>query len=623
MPERVPHADPLRPCGTLFYFGFRLSLKFLVAAALLLSSQFVAHPAIAKEAIPSSIWPVDRAIVAALRKGDFAQASLITNAALHRDPDRADLHILNGIAYEGLAIGDPGQAILAEQGFRLATKFEPSHWLGHYLLGRHLLSRRKWSEAKAPLAEALLLMPDRPEIIYALAVAAYHNREPDIMLGLADRLIRVEGKTRRALWLGAFASASAGDDGGAKFYALQLGEMLSLSEKAALDNRIEDWSAFHKRNGTTPQPVLQPAAFSMDDGYRVTLAQYGPDPQYPTAPVYRSPPPQTRDQGDDAPLSERMVVVDVVIIGTEENTATSAGINLLNNLSVQFGDLGRPAGQFSYLRESGGGLPTSSSQVVSAAISVPAINYSLNIANAAFDRSEVLARPSLVGIDGKQSSFFSGLQVQAAAAAGSALGGSPIFFEKDVGITLALTPTFIENDRVRLSVEAERTFLRAPSSSVEFSYRLETSKTKINATVVMNFGETLILSGLSEKETGRTKSGVPGLGNIPGLEYLFSRKTKSEFQKTVLILLTPRKPQYTWPAEVAADIKQGGSDLQELRERFGDWFKPHSNAAAIFGQLQDNALYREFRTDDIKLEEWRDAKSFQREMEPYLREIGA
>jgi general secretion pathway protein D len=595
----------------------------LFALAFLTVSLVTPHAVVARENVAPTIRPVDQSIVSSLRKGDFARASLIANAALHRDPGRANLHILNGIAYEGLAIGDPGQAILAEQGFRLAIKFEPSSWLGHYLLGRHLLARKKWGEAKAALAEALLLDPDQPDTLYSLAVAAYHNQESDIALGLVERLATVEGATPRVLRLGAFAAASAGDEAQAYLYSEKLSAMLGAAEKAKLDARLGDWSSFYRRHREAAQPVSQPAEYTDDGGYRVTLTQYGPDPQYPGAPAYRSPPPRTDDPEETAPLSERMVVVDVVIIGTEENTATSAGINLLNNLSVQFGDLGRPAAQFSYQRDSSGGLPTSSSQVVSAAISVPAINYSLNIANAAFDRSEVLARPSLVGIDGKQSSFFSGLQVQAAAAAGSALGGSPIFFEKDVGITLALTPTFIENNRVRLAVEAERTFLRPPSSSVEFSYRLETSKTKINATVVMNFGETLILSGLSEKETGRTKSGVPGLSNIPGLEYLFSRKTKSEFQKTVLILLTPRKPQYTWPAPVAEDSAKRGSDLQELRERYGDWFKPYANASAIFGHLQDNALYREFRADDIKVEEWRDAKSFQREMEPYLKEIGA
>ena len=53
-----------------------------------------------------------------------------------------------------------------------------------------------------------------------------------------------------------------------------------------------------------------------------------------------------------------------------------------------------------------------------------------------------------------------------------------------------------------LKVVAERTFLTAQNTtSITVSQRIDTSKTKVSATVNMKFGETIILSGLSEKET--------------------------------------------------------------------------------------------------------------------------
>ena len=35
-----------------------------------------------------------------------------------------------------------------------------------------------------------------------------------------------------------------------------------------------------------------------------------------------------------------------------------------------------------------------------------------------------------------------------------------------------------------------------------------------------------------------------------------------------------------------------------------DWFKPYPNWASTFKHLQENTLYREFRTGDVELENW-------------------
>jgi type II secretory pathway component GspD/PulD (secretin) len=72
-----------------------------------------------------------------------------------------------------------------------------------------------------------------------------------------------------------------------------------------------------------------------------------------------------------------------------------------------------------------------------------------------------------------------------------------------------------------------------------------------NANVVMRMGDTLILGGLSEKESTNTRDGVPGMQDIPFLQYLFSAQQKTEFQKSVLILITPRPANYTWLSDAS------------------------------------------------------------------------
>jgi Flp pilus assembly secretin CpaC len=322
------------------------------------------------------------------------------------------------------------------------------------------------------------------------------------------------------------------------------------------------------------------------------------------------------DQEEPAVDENKMVIVDVVIIRTEEDNTTSKGVNLLSGLTLQFG----------------GGLVTTSAygvsdinvipsaggvtRTITRAINIPSITYSLNIANAATERNEILARPTLVALAGEQSEFFSGIKIQASAIGGASDTGSTVSIEDEIGVRLKVTPEFLEDGRIKLSVEAERTFLATPNTtSITYEFRVDTSKTNVSANVVMNFGETLILSGLSEKETERVSTGVPLLQDIPGLQYFFSNRTTRDFQKSVLILLTPRPPNYVHQSE--KDKKQSrrgmGRDervLSELQARYSDWFKPYPNWASVFNHLQANSLYREFRTGDVAMEKWENQKGY-------------
>ena len=116
-----------------------------------------------------------------------------------------------------------------------------------------------------------------------------------------------------------------------------------------------------------------------------------------------------------------------------------------------------------------------------------------------------------------------------------------------------------------------------------------------------------MLGGLSEKETVRSRDGVPFLQDIPGVQYLFSSKDTSDLQRSVLMLITPRAPQYTYRSDESIMADAGANDsesLKELRARYGDWFKPYPNLASVFNHLNVSAIYREFRTGDVTLEKW-------------------
>ena len=125
----------------------------------------------------------------------------------------------------------------------------------------------------------------------------------------------------------------------------------------------------------------------------------------------------------------------------------------------------------------------------------------------------------------------------------------------------------------------------------------------------MKFGESLILGGLNEKELDQTRDGVPLFQDIPGVQYLFSNKKRNVYQNSLLVLITPRPPQYIYQTEAAREeyeksLSEEERQVANLRARYADWFKPYPNWASVFNRLQDNALYREFRTGDVTLESW-------------------
>ncbi|MBB44031.1 MAG: hypothetical protein CMM44_09745 [Rhodospirillaceae bacterium] len=314
----------------------------------------------------------------------------------------------------------------------------------------------------------------------------------------------------------------------------------------------------------------------------------------------------------------KMVLVDVVIINSVEDISTSSGINLLKNLQLTFGSADSVA--FSDITTQSDDLRDSSSstktRAIVKALSIPAITYSLNIANSGSDRNDILARPTIVATEGETSEFFSGENIRASSVSTTAQSGA-VDIEQDIGVNLKVTPERVADGKVKLKVEVERTFLLVPSNNVTFSFQLRTMKTKVNATVDLSEGDTLILSGLSEKQVENLRDGVPILQDIPGVQYLFSNLRTRDYHKSVILLITPRFPEYTYTNSKNKDKNNGEASLQEgsaigrnykglseLRARHTDWFKPYPNWASIFMHLQGNALYREFRTGDVSLESW-------------------
>jgi len=584
-----------------------------------------------------------------LEQNRLDEASVKINQALQLQVRRSYFHLINGLIYHLQAMaGGKGSYELANQGYDQAIQFDRSNWLAYYFSGILAAQEQKFDTARERLGEALQLRKDDHGLLNAFAYAAYRSGSPDLAAGAVTALemsggIRSTGEIRNA----AMIMAAVGEKGSADRYLSRL-SALGGKDISSVARRTNDWSDVYRQarlvkvadsgaaaadpalaqvpsgNWSTP-PVAPTAGTGWNTPATAAPAAAGwntPAAAAPAAAGWGAAPAPAYGgmaYGAQAPVNapDKMVVVDVVMIGTEETMATTAGINLLSGLSIQFGNATTPAFSRGFNRTitstgAADGTSTDASSVtntITRALSIPGIAYTLNIANNNSGRSEILTRPTLVATSGKLSEFFSGTELNAVAAASGAAGGAPINIQKEIGVKLSLLPTFMPDGRLSLQVNALRTFLKTPSKDVIFDSKLETTKVSINANVVMRYGETLILGGLNEKETEVDRDGVPLLQDIPVVQYLFAKKQRSVYQNSLLILITPRAPQFVYQSERAREeyeksLSEEDRQVASLRARYADWFKPYPNWASVFNRLQDNGLYREFRTGDVTLESW-------------------
>ena len=524
-------------------------------------------------------------------KKDYVGASKRFNAALKLTPSNSKIHFLNGLSYHlSSSEGDESKRALAEQGYDLSLKFDKSNWLVYYYKGLLKLDAKEFDKAKENFAEALLLNSNDPDLLYHMGFAAYYTQDIATARAVFFQLNQNEPESARSIEALAMVSAANNEPENAKNYisTLKSQNNTSIDRVKLLIKRLNDWESYHSKSKNKETINTEKSIESINKKS---------DPEYVID--------NSTDSYDFEEDQTDMITLDAVFISTEEVISSSRGTNLLNGLSVQFGN-GDGDSSFTRTRENDSGDKT---VIETSLITIPAINYSLNIANSFGNRNEILARPSLVATSGSQSSFFAGIEVEA----GIVSEKGEVTIEKEVGVSLEITPEIQDDGRIALEIIASRTFLKPPSSNVKFDFAVELSKTQVSANVVVNEGDTLILSGLSEKEISSTRDGVPLLQDIPALQYIFSNERDYKLQKSILILITARKADYIYKKQSQnneqVSSKVSSIAMKELRARYLDWFKPYPNTASVFEFMQGNALYREFRTGDVKMEKWQGSQN--------------
>ena len=585
---------------------------------------------------------------AALMGGDRAKALREVKLALQDNPLDAASHFLLGCLLE--QTGENDQAIV---GFDRASALDPASPAALYNLGTMLLWRRETVPASRLLENAVLIRPDHVPSYNNLAKAYFLAGLPELAVATYGEALRRDPSNAIALKNLLLLTEAAGIHDAAATYRRRL-EALRLGPAAKppvgtaepmtlLPSRPVEVAAV----ATEQSPVAAPApGISRDDteanalrellrdlphvtverrAGRLTVTGWTSSPERAMLDRILGKPSAVLDlTNDDTGDPQRMLEIDAVLFIVRGLVDQNLGFNFLKQINITFNyfatDHAREGTGFSAPRVVGAALAGLQSGWIFGA----AADYVVNIANALNEQVAVLARPHLTALSGTSAKFLAGGEL-IFKVSGLNSGDIKIY---PFGTTLTVTPTLLRmpaeggTPRVHLAVEAGRTsILNILSIAEDPNQPTPFDKVTVASQAVLSVGQTLILSGLSQRESRKGRSGVPILMDIPILKYFFSTETLLQSDSAVIILVTPRDPAF-WDErnrQATAEFvekrraflraRQGTQeDMRRFRERYPDWDKiPPNRFGSHLFLMETSEIYRtvsgqELTSDSIDLQ---------------------
>ncbi len=164
------------------------------------------------------------------------------------------------------------------------------------------------------------------------------------------------------------------------------------------------------------------------------------------------------------------------------------------------------------------------------------------VLNALAEKSllNVISTPSVMVLDNNTATIQVGDQQpvrtgQSVSTDGNVLTSSIEY--KDTGVKLAVTPSVNAGGLVTMSVEQSVTDVGTVDSATG---QRSFNKRDINSRVAVRSGESVVLGGLIRENKTNSKSGVPGLYEIPVFGGLFGKTTDTGKRTELLIVITPK-----------------------------------------------------------------------------------
>jgi type IV pilus assembly protein PilQ len=147
---------------------------------------------------------------------------------------------------------------------------------------------------------------------------------------------------------------------------------------------------------------------------------------------------------------------------------------------------------------------------------------------------EVVSQPKVVTSDKETAKILKGTEVPYQQASSS--GATSVMF-KEAALSLEVTPQITPDNRIIMEVKVTKD---EPDYLNEVLGQPPIKKNEVNAKVLINDGETIVIGGVFSNTQTKTVEKVPFLGDVPYVGRLFRNDTVSEAKSELLVFLTPR-----------------------------------------------------------------------------------
>ena len=553
-----------------------------------------------------------QAATLAITSGNTEQAKRELKLSLQENPLDSKSHFL--LASLLGQEGDIDQAIV---GFQQTVQLEPTNTVARYNLGTTLLWRSEPIAAAKQLEDALSIDPDHvPSYVNLgkaymlagipeLAVASYREalrRAPSnpvaiknlaLLTGTADAQ-QAPGPGEPKLPVAPTPAVAARVGRPEPATAAAEESRASTTKQEARDETTVEVEALRELIRDLPHVTVEAR------GGWLTLTGWtsGPFERKLLDRVLAVRKDVIDMTSDDVGDHQRLIEVDAVIFKILGFNSQKVGHNFLRSVEINAAISDGATAAFDWLFSA-------------------AISYEVNIANVSEQRVAFLARPHLTTISGTPATFLAGGDIVFVVAGNISGDIKPYPF----GTTLEVTPTLLRTQgegglpRVRLSVKAGRKIFLAltdlyggaEGSSAVFE------NVEVTSEAVVNLNQTLILTGLNQREHRTIKSGVPGLRSIPVIKYLFSESVTTTSDLAIVILLTPRDPAF-WDERTrkakeefvekrrafVQALRGTDEDMRRFKERYPDWDKLAPNRfASHFFLMENSEAYRRVNGIDL------------------------
>jgi general secretion pathway protein D len=242
------------------------------------------------------------------------------------------------------------------------------------------------------------------------------------------------------------------------------------------------------------------------------------------------------------------VVVDIAVLEVSKNWQKTLGIAWPSSVGVAL----QPPSSTTTSSGTSGSSTTTTSPTLYDLAHLKATDFAVTVGSATANlllsdtNTKILQNPRIRATDAQKATMKIGSKIPIATGsyqtgAATALVSSLVntqFQYQDVGVNIEMTPTVHFDRDVTLKIKIEVT---SQSGSVTISGVTEPiiSQRVVDQVIRLREGEASILGGIQDKQDTQSSTGIPGLGSIPVLKYIFGSKDHTISDDELVFLVVP------------------------------------------------------------------------------------